>query len=183
MIPPPARNGFNRPMLQAHASSKPITARAARATRRRTQPVAALQAGLAAGAAALFLLQFVGIVVYDESPWKLLRMVAAMARGPGALDPEDEYDGALVAIGLTLFFALSALYALALARLVTDVPRRFAPAVGLAFGAFLYYANFHVFTAIFPWFAPYRTIDTLLAHAVFGLAVAREYLAFRHRGK
>ncbi|MGZ5082808.1 MAG: hypothetical protein ACXWHA_05500 [Usitatibacter sp.] len=170
-------------MLEAQVSQRTSAARTARAPHRRTQPVAALKAGLAAGAATLFLLQFVGVVVYDESPWKLLRMVAAMACGPGALEPDDEFDGALVAIGLSLFFALSMLYALALSHIVTDLQRRYAPAAGLAFGAALYYANFHGFTAIFPWLAAYRTVDTLLAHLVFGLAAARAYLALRRRGR
>ena len=68
-----------------------------------------IQAGLAAGAIALLLLQFAGVVIYEESPWKLMRMFAALARGPAALEPEDEFDAGLVALGAVLFFSLSAL--------------------------------------------------------------------------
>jgi hypothetical protein len=106
-------------------------------------------------------------------------MVAALARGPGALEPDDEFDLAIVAIGLTLFYALSMLYGLALAWILTEAPRRHAGLLGIAFGVALYFANFHGFTAIFPWFAEYRTVDTFVAHALYGLLLARGYCAFR----
>lgn len=148
------------------------------AARGKPRALPSIQAGLAAGALALFLLQFAGVMIYDESPWKLLRMVAALARGPAALEPEDEFDAGLVALGALLFFALSVLYALALAALVAEAPG-LAPAIGIAFGLALYVANFHGFTALFPWFVPYRTADTLLVHALFGFAAARGLSLFR----
>ena len=140
---------------------------------------AALQAALVAGTFLLFVMQFIGVIAYDESPWKLLRMVAALARGPGALEPDDEFDFAIVALGLTLFYAISMLYGLALACILTDTPRRYVTLVGIAFGIALYCANFHGFTAMFPWFAAYRTVDTFVAHALFGLLLAHGYCAFR----
>ena len=159
------------------------TKSAAAAIRRRSwalpSPRAALQASLFAGTVLLLAMQFIGAVAYDESPWKLLRMVAALARGPGVLDPDDEFDFAVVATGLALFYALSMLYGLALACILTESPRRHASVLGIAFGIALYGANFHVFTAMFPWFAAYRTIDTVVAHALFGLLLARGYCAFR----
>jgi hypothetical protein len=159
------------------------TKSAAAATRRRSwvlpSPRAALQASLFAGTVLLLMMQFIGTIAYDESPWKLLRMVAALARGPGALDPDDEFDFAIVATGLALFYALSMLYGLALACILTDSPRRHASLIGIAFGIALYGANFHGFTAMFPWFAAYRTVDTVVAHAFFGLLLARGYCAFR----
>src|SRR5207244_1932016 len=127
--------------------------------RRRIDAFAALVAGAIAGAVALVLLQLTAITVYDEPFWRLPRMVAAMVRGTAALEPDDEFDAALVAIGMLLFVALSLLYALALACLVADTPRRYATVMGIAFGVALYYANFYGFTAIFPWFAPHRTLD------------------------
>jgi hypothetical protein len=157
------------------------TAIAATRLRARALPNAraALQAALFAGSVLLLMMQFIGAVAYDESPWKLLRMVAALARGPGALEPDDEFDFAIVATGLMLFYALAMLYGLALACVLTDSPRRHASLLGIAFGIALYCANFHGFTAIFPWFAAYRTVDTMVAHALFGLLLARGYCAFR----
>jgi hypothetical protein len=152
---------------------------AQRFARARPSATAALQAAFFAGTILLMVLEFMGTVAYDESPWKLLRMFAALARGPGALEPDDEFDFAIVAIGLTLFYALSMLYGLAIACLLTDSPRRHATIVGVAFGLALYSANFYGFTAIFPWFAANRTIDTLIAYALYGLLLARAYCAFR----
>jgi hypothetical protein len=166
-------------MIETHLQSRTAGARLRAPSRRRVHPLAAMQAGLAAGAVALTLLQFFSVVVYDESPWRFLRMIAAMVRGPGALQPDDEFDGALVMIGTVLFFALSMLYSLALAALVSDSPRRHSALVGLAFGIALYHANFYGFTAIFPWFASHRTIDMLVVHAFFGLLVAKTYWLFR----
>jgi hypothetical protein len=150
-------------------------------SRRRVRVAASIKAGLLAGAVALFLMQFFGIVVYDESPWKLFRMIAAMARGPQALEPDDEFDGALVLMATILFLALAVLYSLALSALMSDSPRRNSALIGLAFGVALYHANFYGFTALFPWFASHRTVDTLLVHAVFGLLIARTYWLFRRR--
>ena len=153
------------------------------ATRRlvlsRPSATAALQASVFAATAMLFAMQFIGMVAYDESPWKLLRMVSALARGPNALLPEDEFDFVSAATGLTLFYAIAALYGLSLAFILTDSPRRYASMIGIAFGIALYCANFHGFTSIFPWFGEYRTVDTVLAHALFGLLLARAYCAFR----
>jgi hypothetical protein len=168
-------------MIEANIQQRTLGSRARRLSRRRVQPLAALKAGLLAGAVALFLLQFFGVVVYDESQWKLMRMIAAMVRGPGALEPDDEFDGALAAIALTLFFAIAVLYSLALCALVSDAPRRNRALMGIAFGVALYHANFFGFTAIFPWFASLRTIDTLVVHAIFGLLIVKSYGLFRRR--
>ena len=168
-------------MIEADIQQRTLGSRARRLSRRRVQPLAALKAGLLAGAVALFLLQFFGVVVYDESPWKLMRMIAAMVRGPGALEPDDEFDGELAAIALLLFFALAVLYSLALSALVSDAPRRYGLLAGIAFGVALYQANFFGFTAIFPWFASHRTIDTFLVHAIFGVLIVKSYGFFRRR--
>jgi hypothetical protein len=166
-------------MQPASLPVRTLGAAARSLARARPSAAAALQASLFAATAMLFALQFIGIVAYDESPWKLLRMVAALARGPGALQPDDEFDFVTAATGLTLFYAIATLYGLALACILTDSPRRYASLIGTAFGLALYFANFHGFTALFPWFAEYRTVDTVLAHALFGLLLARAYCAFR----
>lgn len=160
---------------KATPPARSATARAA------LRALPAIQAGLAAGVIALLLLQFVGIAIYDESPWKLMRMLAALARGPAVLEPEDEFDAGLVALGTFLFLSLSVLYSLALAALVSEAPRRSAAAIGIAFGLTLYVANFHAFTALFPWFIPYRTFDTMLVHAIFGFAAVGGLSLFRRR--
>jgi hypothetical protein len=167
-------------MLEANLPAKNLGARVhVFARRRRPDPVAAIKAGLLAGVFAFVVLQFIGVVVYDEGAWKLLRMVAALARGPGVLEPDDEFDAPVAIIGITLFLALPLLYALAFSAIIAGAPRRHAVAMGLAFGIALYFANFHGFTALFPWFAPLRTFDTLVVHALFGVAIAKGYWFFK----
>ena len=168
-------------MLEANLQARTLPRVRTHAFTRRPDPVAALKAGLLAGVFAFVVLQFIGVVAYDEGAWKLLRMVAALARGPGVLDPDDEFDAPVAFIGITLFLAISLLYALALSVLVADAPRRHAIAMGFAFGITLYFVNFHGFTALFPWFAPMRTFDTLVVHALFGVAIAKGYWFFRRR--
>ena len=139
---------------------------------------AALAAGLLGGAVLLGMLVGFATVVYGEEPWKLLRMIAATVQGPQALASPDDFDARLVLMGALLHFLFATLYALALAGLVAESPRRLAPWLGLAFGVALYFANLHGFTRLFPWFAEMRTVDTFVAHAFFGLLVAQSYVAF-----
>ena len=167
-------------MHETNVQRQSLPARPLAARVYRLSAPAALKAGLVAATIALALLQVFAIAIYDESPWRLARMMAALVRGPAVLEPDDEFDAALVAIGTLLHFALALLYALALACLVADAPRRHATLIGLAFGAALYFANLYGFTALFPWLKSLRTIDTLMVHMIFGVTVADGYWAF-HR--
>lgn len=131
-----------------------------------------VEAGLLAGGIALAAMVAISVAAYDESPWKLLRMMAAIVAGPGALAPADDFDAGIVAAGLAVHFALAVLYTAALRSVLRDVPREAAPLAGLAFGIALYAANLHGFTALFGWFEEMRTADTFVAHALFGLLAA-----------
>jgi hypothetical protein len=168
-------------VFHANIQQRTLGTRPQTPARRRVSVAAAIKAGLLAGAVTFLLLQFFGIVVYDESPWKLLRMIAAMVRGPAALEPDDEFDAGLVAIAAVLFMAIAVLYSLALAAIMADSPRSHSALLGVAFGVALYFVNYYGFTALFPWFASHRTIDTLIVHAFFGLLIARMYWLFRRR--
>jgi hypothetical protein len=166
---------FQYGMAALHASSPLGTSHAT--LQRGPNAGAALAAGLVAGTAALALMQFTAMVAYDESPWKLPRMIAALVGGPGWLADEDTFASPVL-FGFALHYTLSLLYALALAGILAGQHREHAPIVGLLFGAALYVANLHAFTALFPWFAPMRTLDTLVAHAVFGIVAACAYCEF-----
>jgi hypothetical protein len=139
---------------------------------------AAIGAGLFAGTVMLLMLVAFATVVYGESPWRLLRMIAATVRGPSALAPANDFDAGLVLMGTVMHFAFSTLYALALIGLTVECKRWMAPWLGLAFGIGLYFANLHGFTLLFPWFAELRTVDTFAAHAFYGLLLAQSYAAF-----
>jgi hypothetical protein len=139
---------------------------------------AALMAGMVAGTVAIVVMQWIAMVAYDESAWKLPRMMAALLRGPAALDDTESFAALPVMLGFAVHYTLSLLYALALAGVLAGLRREHAPLVGLAFGALLYLANLHGFTALFPWFSEMRTIDTLVAHGIFGLVAACAYCEF-----
>jgi hypothetical protein len=138
---------------------------------------AASIAGMVAASVTLGAMLMLAVLVYDESPWKLLRMMAAVVLGPDALEPDDDFSLAVVATGAMVHFALALLYSLAICGLVKDLPDAAAPWIGVAFGVGLYFANLYGFTHLFPWFAPMRTPDTLAAHAVFGIVAATTYRA------
>ena len=147
---------------------------------RRARPdwTAAALAAFVAGAIFLLLMEMLAFVVYDESPWKLLRMMAAIVAGQGALEPDHLFDLRIVTLGLATHFTLAVAYAFVFAGLLLEIRRRAAAWIGIAFGVALYYVNLHGFTQIFPWFAELRTLDTLFAHVLFGLFIARFYREF-----
>jgi tetrahydromethanopterin S-methyltransferase subunit E len=53
--------------------------------------------------------------------------------------------------------------------------------VGLAFGALVYFTNFHVLTFMMPWFIEMRGWATLIAHLACGLVTAVLYWKLRRR--
>ena len=165
-------------MIEAHAVHRTIAARRARPALRLPSASAAILAGTMAGIVALALTEFIALTIYDESPWQIFRMMAALVRGPAALEPADEFDAAIVAIGLALHFGFALLYSLAAACLIAELPRAYATLLGALFGIALYYANFYGFATLFPWFTSHRTVDTLVVHAVFGALVASGYWQF-----
>ena len=144
---------------------------------RRVDARAASLAAFFAGALLLLALLAFSIFVYDEAPSKLPRMLAAVVRGPGALSPEDDFDVALVALGVGLHLALAWLFALAFIGVTADVRPAWLPACGVVYGMLLYGVIFHGFTQLYPWLAEMRTPDTFLAHVFFGLLLAQTYQA------
>jgi hypothetical protein len=136
---------------------------------------AATVAGLVAGTVALLAMLMLSTSVYDESAWKLPRMVAAVLAGRGALEPDDEFSFALVSLGIVLHYGLALLYAFVLAAIVKDLPDAAAPWIGMAFGVALYFGNLYGFARLFPWFGTLRTLDTLATHVLFGILAASAY--------
>ena len=136
----------------------------------RVDAVAAVVGSVAAGSVFLMLLVALSVSVYDEPAWKIPQLIASTLRGA---EPSRFFEPTFALLGIALHFALSALYGLAFAGLVGD--SRHANFFGIAFGVALYFGNLYGFTNLFPWFAELRTIDTLAAHALFGLLIAHFY--------
>ena len=165
------------PMIHAGALKK-LLAPAPAMRRERLDVGAAMGAGVFAGTLFLMMMLAFSAAIYGEPPTVLLRMIAATVRGPAALSAGGQDDAALAALGLTLHYAFAVLYALALVGVMVECRRALAPWLGLAFGAFLYGTNMHGFTVLFPWFADLRTLDTFLAHLVFGFLLSQSYWSF-----
>jgi hypothetical protein len=120
------------------------------------------------------------VSIYDEPGWKLARMAAALVLGPGVLQPDDEFSATLVATGIVVHVVLALAFGLAIAAFVSSTPKALAPWIGLASGAALYALDLHAATQAFPWFEQMRTVDTLVAHLLFGIAAATGYRHLAH---
>ena len=136
----------------------------------RVDAVAAVAGSLAAGSVFLMLLVALSMGVYDEPAWKIPQLIASTLRGA---EPSRHFEPTFALLGIALHFALSALYGLAFAGLAGE--SRHANFLGIVFGVALYFTNLYGFTNLFAWFAELRTLDTLAAHAVFGLLLAHFY--------
>lgn len=169
---------FRLPSMIHAGALKKLLASAPAKRRERLDVGAAMGAGVFAGTLFLMMMLAFSAAIYGEPPTVLLRMIAATVRGPAALSADEQYDMAFATLGLTLHYAFAVLYALAFVGVMVECRRALAPWLGLAFGAFLYALNLHGFTMLFPWFADLRTLDTLVAHLVFGFLLSQSYWSF-----
>ena len=71
-----------------------------------------------------------------------------------------------------IHFALSVLYAFVPVSLVGHLRGWVALAAGGLYGLMIYVVNLYGLTMLFPWFSVARDWITLIAHLVFGLALA-----------
>lgn len=139
---------------------------------------AAIWAGIVAGAVFLLLEMVMVPIFLGGSAWDPPRMIAAIVLGPDVLPAPDAAVGisadVLLAAGV-VHFALSLLYALAVAWIVDRWPLGASIAAGAIFGVALYLVNFYGFTALFPWFAMARNWVGMVAHIAFGAVAGAVY--------
>ncbi|MCA1660719.1 MAG: hypothetical protein LC648_00555 [Novosphingobium sp.] len=130
----------------------------------------AIVAGLIAGLVFVMMEMVLVATVGGGSPWGPPRMMGAIVLGPEVLPPPATFDTGIVAVGMIVHFALSALlgviFALIAGRLALS--RAALLALGTVFGLVVYAVNFYGFTALFPWFEMARNWITIVSHAVFG---------------
>lgn len=144
--------------------------------RRRPDWLAAVGAGLCAGAA--LSIEMAGVrLAQGRSVWELPRMTAALLLGPGAGPPPDGFDAALVLVSEGIHAALSIFYSFVVADAVCRLRARAAPLAGAAVGAVVYLVNLYGFTLLFPWFAQERGWAMFLGHLLFGATAAAVYKA------
>jgi hypothetical protein len=143
--------------------------------------VAAIVAGLAAGAVAT-VVEIALWGFFTGQPFQVLlrdaRLAAGIVLGPDTMSSLEGIEGGSIAIATIVHFALSIAYALAMSWFVS--PTRLAAAVvGAVFGMGLFALNLYGFTRLFPWFEAARDPVTLATHIVFGIAAALVLRRFR----
>lgn len=118
-------------------------------------------------------------LVQGVNPWRPVYMIAGIVMGPQALQATG-FDFGTAVVGVLVHLVLSVLLGLAISWLVHRFDMGAAVGTGAAIGLAIYLINFHVMTALFPWFAEMRNWITVLTHLVFGSVAAGSYVALRH---
>lgn len=144
--------------------------------------VAAAVSGFAAGAL-LMVLELAWVAMFAaEGPWRSSHLVAAIALGPETAFT-SEFNLTVVLVALLIHYALGIAFGLGLAVVVALLHREDSvlsvEVVGLAFGALVYFTNFHALTFLMPWFIEMRGWATLMAHLALGLVAAVLYWKLR----
>lgn len=136
---------------------------------------AAVFAGLIAGAIFLVSLLIIYPVATGGSPWILLRMIAAVVLGQGALTPINAPSGSVAVVAVLLHFVLSLLYTLIVAFVVHRWGVLLAVLVGGLIGLAIYLINVFTFTIFFDWFTLAREWPFLVVHILFGAVAGGIY--------
>lgn len=138
-------------------------------------------AGFAAGAVLMVLELAWAASMSGEGPWRISQLVAALTLGSErALRMSGhEFDFVIVTVALVTHYLLGIFSGLVVGWILSALHRvdqlGVAEAVGAAFGAFVYFVNFHLLTAAVPWFVEIRGWGTFIAHLVFGITAATLY--------
>ncbi len=140
---------------------------------------AAIIAGLVAGVVFMMLEMLLVGTVGGQSPWGPPRMIGAMAMGKEVLPPPATFDMGIVMVAMLIHMMLSIVLGIILGWIISN--RRMtlmaAIVVGTLFGLVVYFINFYLMTAVFPWFAMARGAISIFAHAMFGLVLGWVYHA------
>lgn len=138
---------------------------------------AAVWAGLIAGLVFLLLNLFLVPLFVGGNAWVVLRLLASIVLGEGALAPPATFDLSVLIVALITHFVLSILFALLLAYII----HRWGLIVGIVggalFGLALYATNFYTLTLFFPWFFAMRSWPIVIAHIIFGAVAGGVYEA------
>jgi uncharacterized protein YndB with AHSA1/START domain len=146
--------------------------------------VAAIGAGIAAGTVATFVQMGLWWAA-SYSPYDMLlrdtRLAAAILLGRSILAPPASFDWIVLLVATLVHFALSIVYGLLQAPLVSRLAPLPSAIVGGVFGLFLFGMNMYGFTVLFPWFEASRDWITAAAHAAFGVTAAVIYRFWESR--
>jgi hypothetical protein len=145
-------------------------------------------AGFAAGALLMVLELTWTASMSGEGPWRVTQLVAALILGPQATlsAAPGQFSLPVVTVALATHYALGVFSGFVVAWVLALWHRtgQFGAAelVGAVFGAAVYVVNFHLLTALVPWFAELRGWSTFAVHVIFGLVTAVLYVRLARRG-
>lgn len=144
---------------------------------------AAVWAGIIGGAVFMMAEMLMVWMFMGESPWAPPRMIAAMVMGREVLPPPADFAMVPMMVAMIIHFMLSIVYGLVIGLIVRKLGMGKALLAGAAFGLLaVYLVNFHlVAPMLFPWFTQAQNWVSVVAHVLFGMAVAGSYVALRDR--
>lgn len=145
---------------------------------------AAVYAGILAGIVSTLVEILLWAIFTDALPaivFRDARLAAAIVMGRGVLPPPATFDATVMLAAMLVHFALSIVYALVLARMLSSLRGFQALLAGAAFGLCLYALNMYGFTRVFPWFETARDWITVAAHVAFGVTAAGTYRLLARR--
>lgn len=140
---------------------------------------AAIIAGLIAGVVFMMLEMVLVGTVGGQSPWGPPRMIAAIAMGESVLPPPGTFDVTIMTVAMMIHLMMSVLLGVVLGWIISHWQLSLVTSimVGSIFGLVVYFVDFYLMTAVFPWFAMARGAISIFAHAVFGLVLGWAYHA------
>lgn len=146
--------------------------------------IAAVWAGIIAGAVFMMMEMILVGTVGGGSPWAPPRMISAMVLGEGVLPPPATFDFGIVMLAMVIHFVLSIIYAFVLGWIIANWALGLGAAIaaGAVFGLIIYLVNFYGFASLwFPWFAMARNWISIVSHIAFGLVLGWAYVALSSR--
>lgn len=142
-----------------------------------TDWLAALTAGFLAGAL-LMILELLWAVSGGNDPWAVAHKVAAITLGRDVAAASN-FSFSIIATALVTHYVLGMLFACILAAILSSFRMDDSPgmafSMGAAFGIVLYVLNFYVMAKVYPWFVEMRTLETFIAHVIFGMMAGFVY--------
>jgi hypothetical protein len=136
---------------------------------------AAVWAGIIAGLIFLVLEMVMVPLFLDGAAWGPPRMIGAIILGKDVLPPPASFDLGVVMVAIVLHLILSIIYAIIIGYIVKSMSFGKAIAVGAVIGLVIYFVNFYLMTALFPWFAMARNWVSAFSHVSFGVGAAWAY--------
>lgn len=135
--------------------------------------------GILAGIAFL-MTEMMMLAMAGQSPFGPPRMMAAIAMGKDVLPPPATFDFGIMMVAMIVHMMFSIIFAVVFGIIYKMFGRSLGTAVllGAVFGLAMYFLNFYVMTAVWPWFEMARGMISIVGHVIFGAVLGWAYHKF-----